>query len=312
MESAGNSTIQTLGTSSSVDLNYLYDGTPQVTKGYNYIHVIFNATYEGILTVRQSIDSIIWDINDTYLYPDVELNTAMFITVPVKAKYFSIQFENTSSNNNDIRLQSLLNTDAYTIAGGNMDVVVKNINPIDVTISNNNPINVKITNDISVNAIATIINTVDNPVPVSFNDILTVKTDISSVTINNNTNNPVPVDVVSDTPISLIWENNNIKNDLIIISPYKTVIYNIYATNFAPDYRYLKLYNSIYIDILNDRPYLTIPLPSDVPQFLNFSSKGLNFEYGISSRVTRLYAYNDENITMEGDVALTVMYKIMF
>ena len=313
MESAGNSTIQTLDAStSSFDTSaHVYDGTPQDTEGYNYIHTIVNAGQPGLLRIRHSIDSELWDITDTYTYPtDVSLGYGMFNMTPVKARFCNVQFENMSASANNIRLQTLLNNDGCIAPPSLVDVSY-----MDVCVINHSPINVFVVNDVS----SVILNTLDNPVPVHIidtclnvtvvnpisGDVFITNTDPINITGNVTVQN-TPL-IVKEDAITQVWESDNIDNTTIV-NLTSSSIYTIIATNFAPDFRYIKLYNSYTVNPQTDLPRLTIPLPPDIPQTLQFGSKGLLFNTCLLARATRMYNAKDENMAMPGDVAISIMF----
>jgi len=282
MESAGNTTVQILDASgSSFDTFHIFDGTPQDTTGYSNIITMISAEGSGRLNVRHSLDSSVWDIVDSYIYPtDVSLGQGMYNTTPVKALYCNVQFENTSISANSIRLQTILNT------GGNGGILDADL--VDVCI-NNQPIGVIVVNTepINISGGVTVLNTESNPVPVT----------ISGGSFNVE-------------PITIVWETDQIGPFVEIVTAASSIVYNIHATNFAPDYRYLKLYNQaqfVTLDPAVTKPTLTLPLPPDIPQHISFGNKGLKFNNGLKARVTRLYRSEDQNMSAIGDTGLSIM-----
>ena len=130
---------------------------------------------------------------------------------------------------------------------------------------------------------------------------------LTDASINVNIVNTGPVTVIQD-PLDLVWESDTDFNT--VISGGDSRVFTINATNFAPDYRYVKLYDSLAApDIATVRPRITIPLPPDLPQNIQLGSKGLRFPRGVYMRITRLYAPTDQNMSMPGDVGLTVLFE---
>ena len=113
MESIGNTTIQTLEASNynSVidDETHIFNGTPQLNVGYSYISTMINASGAGILKIHHSMDAETWDITDEHLYGVA--NQGMFTITPAKTRYFYVQFINTTTSVNSIRLQTFLRND---------------------------------------------------------------------------------------------------------------------------------------------------------------------------------------------------------
>jgi urease beta subunit len=267
------------------------------------------------------MDAIVWDIVDMYTYPTTAapLRTGLFTVTPVKALYCNVQFANTTTVENNIRLQTLL-TD-----GSNPRVLSGDV--IDVCI-NNQPISVTLDGGIDISNV-TVINTGANPVCISGNVHLTdqsinvnvVNTGVKPVCISGNvhlTDQSINVNVVNtganpvqvqfqETAMDKVWESSTEFNTQVNGGAAR--IFTINATNFAPDYRYVKLYDSVTAPNITVKPRITIPLPPDLPQNIQLGSKGLRFAQGIYVRITRLYAPNDQNMSTAGDVGLTVIFE---
>ena len=322
MESVGNTTIQTLDASTSSNFDstpHIFDGTPQNTSGYSFINTIINADHAGQLKVRHSMDASVWDIVDSYSYPTAEapLGTGMFNMTPIKALYCNVQFVNTTNVENNIRLQTLLTDGSIprVLAGDILDVCINN-QPIHVTVDNNTSGNV------------TVVNTALNPVCISGNVHIvdpSINVTVSNLnpisvsgnfhlvdpSINVNIVNTQPIAVkFQDDPLDLVWESSEDFDTLINGGPSR--IFAVNVTNFAPDYRYVKLYDTADVDgpeFEVVKPRITIPLPPDLPQNIQLGSKGLRFPNGIYVRITRLYAPTDHNMSTAGDVGLTVLFE---
>ena len=98
--------------------------------------------------------------------------------------------------------------------------------------------------------------------------------------------------------ISNTWQSKAFTFTTITTSP--STIYTILGTNFAPDFRYVKIYNN------NDDNLLTVSLPPSLPRVIQ---TGLNIT-GIKVKVTRAYD-NDLNMGKSGDVAVTILYNLV-
>jgi hypothetical protein len=111
-----------------------------------------------------------------------------------------------------------------------------------------------------------------------------------------------------ESPITEVWESDEISGSVNVHNG-TLKIHTIHGTNFAPDYRFLKLYDiSGEIDFETDKPKLTIPLTSDTPHGRTFGEKGLIFNKGLTVSVTRLLKYNDQNMGSSGDVLASITY----
>ena len=112
---------------------------------------------------------------------------------------------------------------------------------------------------------------------------------------------------ISHVPIPKIWESSDL-NQFAEVESAAMVMYTLHCMNFAPDYRFVKLYDmSTTIDPEVDRPKFTIPIVADIPQNLQFPA-GLSFVNALQIRVTRCLAYTDTNMAEDGDVHVTVTY----
>jgi hypothetical protein len=311
MESVGNTTIQTLDASTSSIFDstpHIFDGTPQNTSGYSFINTIINADHAGQLKVRHSMDATVWDITDTYNYPtaSVPLGTGLSTMTPVKALYCNVQFVNTSDASNNIRLKTLLTDGSIprVLAGDTIDVCI-NHQPIRVTVEGSTGGgggSISISGNVHIVDSSINVNVVNTkPITVSGDFHLT------DTSINVNVVNTGPL-LVREVPSDLVWEGYDQFNTLIAGTASR--IFTINATNFAPDYRYVKLYDSNAApNVATVKPRITIPLPPDLPQNIQLGSKGLNFPNGIYVRITRLYVSTDQNMSTAGDVGLTVIFE---
>jgi hypothetical protein len=286
----------------------------------------------------------------TYPTTGVPLGTGLSTITPIKALYCNVQFVNTSDVSNNIRLQTLLTDGSIprVLAGDTIDVCI-NHQPVRVTVENNtggsqlsisgnvhivdSSINVNVVNtkpitvsgdfhltDTSINvnvvnpkaiAISGDVHLMDSSVNVRVINTkpISVSGDFHLIdtSINVNVVNVGPL-LVKEVPSDLVWEGYEEVNNLIAGTASR--IFTINATNFAPDYRYVKLYDSNAApNVAAVKPRITIPLPPDLPQNIQLGSKGLKFPNGIYVRITRLYVSTDQNMSTAGDVGLTVIFE---
>lgn len=109
---------------------HIFDGSPEITTGYTSVHVTVNASRNGTVYAKHSIDGVKWDIVDSFDYPgSVTLGEGLYFYLPIKGHYYKTEFHNTHSGSNNIRLQTFLRSDMAL-----MDVSLKD-QPISVTIS---------------------------------------------------------------------------------------------------------------------------------------------------------------------------------
>jgi hypothetical protein len=106
-------TILDVSTTVTIDgfYGHIFDGTPQDTTGYATANIILRSTVSGTLISVHSIDnSGIWDTSTATAYPgSIDLNTALFVTEPLRTKWYKTQFININSSvSADIRLQTIL------------------------------------------------------------------------------------------------------------------------------------------------------------------------------------------------------------
>lgn len=296
MESDGNSnTIRLLDASLSNDADptpHIFDGTPKETEGFGSIRVLVTASRPGTLYMKQSIDCSYWDVVDQYAYPgtEVSLNAGLFRTSPVKAKFYKTEFHNRYSGNNDIRVYTMLHQDDVIPT---TDVVIVNDQPIPVTISGG---------EISLGSI-----TVSFEVPsvsLEFPDVMDVNILNQPIDVSI-TNQPIEVHT---TGITEVWESEEIE-EATIVHTGSLKLHTVHGTNFAPDYRFLKLYDHVgTIDPSLHRPRLTMPLTADKPHDRLFGDRGLIFQNGLQVRVTRLAKPNDTNLASAGDILASITY----
>lgn len=321
MESVGNSTIQTLGyadTSSSTSGYYpnIFDGTPQETTDYGSVHITCQADSSGILRAMHSIDNSLWDFTDNVEYPgnDSCIGDTIYIRKDLKAKWYKTQFEHQDTSIGaecNLRLQTVFHpavTPAEPIdvklyptievsIGQGLTMSVGNITASlssEVTILND-PLSINIKQqDLSYV-------TVSGPVVIQ-NEQLRVNLthqDLSYVTISGSVTQ-------STDPISQVWESDEIYDTVTAVSS-QLILYNIYCINFAPDYRFVKLYDTCGTVTVSDRPKMTLPIVADIPFHMQFP-KGLLFNNALQVKATRCIHYGDTNLAQEGDVHVIVTY----
>lgn len=136
--------------------------------------------------------------------------------------------------------------------------------------------------------------TIPDPMKVYFDQPVTISGD---VTIRN----PTAGDIIEP---ATAYQTSDISSNTIISASPK-ILYNLNATNFAPDYRYLKLYDKQSLVTNGDIPLYTVPLASDLPACIDFP-RGLKFTTGIVGRITRLLRATDTNYGDEEDVHLSI------
>lgn len=317
MESDGNSQIiRLLDASMSNDSDpkpHIFDGTPKETEGYGSIRVLVLASRPGILYMKQSMDCSYWDVVDEHNYPgtEVSLNEGLFQSIPVKSKWYKTEFHNEHSGPNDIRLQTMLHQDSVISAS---DVVIINNEPIPVTISGFEipPISVSFP-EISLGDV-----NVEFPEYMSVSlmhqpiDVNVDFPDFFSVSLMHQ---PIDVNVVNNTPVEAetagiteVWESEEIEESTLIHDGALR-LHTVHGTNFAPDYRFLKLYDIVgTIDPTIHKPRLTMPLSADKPHDRVFGERGLIFYNGLQVRVTRLAKPSDTELATAGDILASITY----
>ena len=107
-------------------------------------------------------------------------------------------------------------------------------------------------------------------------------------------------------PISHVWESDEVTDTSLVVSN-PLIVYTIHCMNFAPDYRFVKLYDKAGSVDLTDRPKLTLPVVADVPYHMQFPN-GLQFTNSLQVKATRGIRYDDVNLATSGDVHLIVTY----
>jgi hypothetical protein len=121
--------------------------------------------------------------------------------------------------------------------------------------------------------------------------------------ICNNTNSLVTL----NDPIPQVWESDEIGDTVTAVASQLTV-YTIHCMNFAPDYRFIKLYDLSGTVTITDRPKMTLPVVADVPYNMQFPN-GLLFNNSLQVRATRCLRYDDANLAEQGDVHMIVTYS---
>ena len=107
-------------------------------------------------------------------------------------------------------------------------------------------------------------------------------------------------------PIPSVWESDELADVSLVVSD-PLVVYTIHCMNFAPDYRFVKLYDISGTVSGTDRPKLTLPVVADVPYHMQFPN-GLQFSNALQVKATRGIRYDDVNLASAGDVHLIVTY----
>jgi len=120
--------------------------------------------------------------------------------------------------------------------------------------------------------------------------------------ICNNTNS-----LLTLNPIPQVWESDEIADTITAVSSQLTV-YTIHCKNFAPDYRFVKLYDLCGAVTITDRPKMTLPVVADVPYNMQFPN-GLLFNNSLKVKATRCLRYDDTNLAEEGDIHMIVTYS---
>jgi len=292
MESDGNSQIiRLLDASMSNDADptpHIFAGTPKDTNGYGSIRVLVSASKPGTLYMKQSIDCSQWDVVDEHNYPgaEISLNSGLFRSAPVKAKYYKTEFHNLYNGNNDIRVQTILHQD---------DVILNE--PIAVTISGFEipPLTISMS-EISLGNVS-----------VEFPEFMSVSLMHQPIDVNVVNSDERPVNVTNQG-ITEVWESEEIEEATLVYTG-SLKLHTVHGTNFAPDYRFLKLYDIIgEINPAIHKPRLTVTLTTDKPHDRIFGDRGLIFHNGLQVRVTRLAKPRDTNLATGGDILASITY----
>lgn len=182
-------------------------------------------------------------------------------------------------------------------------------NPVDVNVLTvsfgSDTINVNVINqDLDyINVSGTVI--IDNCINIGNNVNVTV--DNSYITVSGTVNvRDLSVNTTT-TPISQVWQSDEI-SDTVTVSETSLVLYTVHCMNFAPDYRFVKIYDTCGTITASDRPKMTLPVVADVPYNMQFPN-GLQFNNALQVKATRCLRYNDVNLAEEGDVHLILTYS---
>lgn len=340
MESIGNSIItilQDASLSSDADPNpHIFSGTPADTTGYSIVHTLVSATHPGQVHMMQSIDNSYWDIDQIYEYPNEEtvLGTGMFTINHIKARWYRTEFHSSVSMDNYIRVQSIFHADntiptndvrivngdvipvtisgdtVFTISGGVtfpsvLDVNVTNqpyvlISGQSIDVFNTTDLTTNVTNVVDVRISDQPVNTT---ISNGYLDISILHQPID-VNVVNQTSNNVNFDAITD-----VWESEDISNTTVIYSN-AVRLHTIHGMNFAPDGRFVKLYDICgNINPQIHRPRYTFPLTSCHPQYHSVGGgRGLLFSNAVQVRITRLPKPTDMHMGEPGDVLLSLTY----
>jgi hypothetical protein len=274
MESVGNSTIQILDASSSTTTpgyyTNIFDGTPQDTDKYGTAHIICSSNKSGLINAMHSIDREIWDIVDTIPYPS-------------------------SYSGKDFSIGDAMYIDVPTKAKW---YKTQFVNVSDTSCSLR---------------LQTLLHPDAQPVSDPMN-INLVQQDVSFINVTGSVGitGSVPIDIssskiVMDTsPIAKVWESDEIVH-ITTVERRPIKLYTFHAMNFAPDYRFIKLYDKLEPLTTCDKPRMTIPLVADVPQNMQFPN-GLLFDNCLKVKVTRCLNWRDNNFAEGGDVHVMITY----
>ena len=274
MESVGNSTIQILDASSSTTTsgyyNNVFDGTPQDTDQYGTAHIICSSDKPGIIKAMHSIDRETWDITDTILYPSSYANKDFSVG---EAMYIDIPtkakwYKTQFINSSDASCNLRLQTLLHPDAQPVADPMNVNLVQQDVSFIN---------------------------ISGSVGIVGAVPIEVSASQINLDT-----------APISKVWQSDEIEH-ITVIERRPIKLYTFHAMNFAPDYRFIKLYDKLEPLTTCDKPKMTIPLVADVPQNMQFPN-GLLFDTCLKVKVTRCLSWKDNNFAEGGDVHMMITY----
>lgn len=154
----------------------------------------------------------------------------------------------------------------------------------------------------------------------------TVTVSLSSVTISNDplniniTQQDLPYLTVSgqvtipslnldQSPIPHVWESDEVTDASLIVST-PVVIYTIDCMDFAPDPRYVRLYDKIGTITSTDRPKMTLTALADSECKRQYLPNGLQFNNGLQIKVTRGRPYNDDHLASDGDVLISITYSV--
>lgn len=308
MESVGNSTIQTLGyvdASSDYTPGYyphIFDGTPEDTVEHGMVHITCHADTSGTIRAMHSIDNSIWDFTDTIPYPgvddygnDVSIGTTIHVRKDLKAKWYKTQFEYAGTDPStecNLRLQTVFHPAAtpgephFVKLYPTIDVCIGS--SIDICVSN---LTVSLASDITI---------LNDPLNINI-----VQQDLSYITVSGSVT--IPSLSLANDPIPQVWESDEIADTTVAVSSGFT-LYTLHCMNFAPDYRFIKLYDISGTVTISDRPKMTLPVVADMPFNMQFNN-GLLFSNALQIRVTRCIKYTDTNLAEEGDVHLIVTYS---
>jgi hypothetical protein len=163
---------------------------------------------------------------------------------------------------------------SYITVSGSVTIPALTVSISDVTILND-PININITHQ-----------------------------DLSYVTISGAVT--IPALNLDTTPIPNVWESDEFAETTIVVSS-ELIVYTLHCMNFAPDYRFVKLYDKSGTILTSDRPKLTLPVVADIPFSMQFPN-GLLFTNSLQVKATRCLKHTDTNLAEEGDVHLIVTY----
>ena len=278
MESVGNSTIQILDASSSTTTfgyyTNIFDGTPQDTENYGTAHIIVSSNQPGIINAMHSMDREYWDITDSFSYPFVNEDVSGQLG---QAVYFDVAtkakwYKTQFINSADISCNLRLQT-----------LLHPDSQPLP------DPLN---------------INLQEQEIPyVTVSGTVTLseppKIDISSFEVS--------INAIPD-PISKVWESDELV-DLVQVESSKVSLFTIHGMNFAPDYRFIKLYNTNGPIPDSMKPKMTIPIVPDTPQNMQFPN-GLVFDQGLQIKATRCINFRDSNYGESGDVHIIITYNV--
>lgn len=259
--------------------------------------------------------------HDVKLYPTIDVCIGTSIDLSVNSLDICVSFPDTM-NVNIVQqdLDYLTISGPVVLAGQSTPIEVSVVNTVDVTgaVSITNPVDVNVQNDLTVSFGSDTLNVniinqdldyvtvsgsvvIDNSINIANNVNVTV--DNSYITVSGTVN----VRDNETSPIPQVWESDEI-GDTVTVSETGLVLYTVHCMNFAPDYRFVKIYDTCGTITTADRPKMTLPVVADVPYSMQFPN-GLLFNNALQVRATRCLRYTDANLAEDGDVHLILTYS---
>ena len=321
MESAGNTITRILDASSSSNLAdptpHIYIGTPQDTLGYDSVYTLLTASTQGTLSTQFSIDGYDWDVSLNRAYPGLESpGSPLFLTDPIQARFVRTVFTNLSDVPNAIRIQTVLHMSS-ALAPVAKDT---SFGPVPMPVIFDRPVPVTVDTPLDINIFSQ-----DAPVSVSANILNRVDVNLAQQSTQLNVSaqvlNEVGVNILSQArpldvcavilgqPINVtlpaatnVWDSIDVGTPALIPNSNGATLFTVACNNFAPDYRFIKIYDSSGpIDINRAIPILIVPAATDRLIERTFPT-GLQFHNSIYISATRCVYANDPNMAQFGDI----------